>query len=27
LQAGDEQAIHHFFEGAKEYRDSLPSHV
>lgn len=27
LQAGDERAIHHFFEGAKEYRDSLPSHV
>ena len=27
LQTGDEQAIHHFFEGAKEYRDSLPSHV
>lgn len=27
LQAGDEQAINHFFEGAKEYRDSLPSQV
>ncbi|MCM3236545.1 prephenate dehydrogenase [Heyndrickxia oleronia] len=27
LQTGDEQAIQHFFEGAKEYRDSLSSHV
>ncbi|MHC0035329.1 prephenate dehydrogenase [Pseudoneobacillus sp. C159] len=27
LQAGDEHAIRHFFEGAKEYRDSLPRRV